>query len=267
MNLEKRLSILNAVAFIIAFFVSTASQFKIMSNADIGEVSHKYDTSFAPIGLTFSIWGVIYISLFAFCIYHLIKSFTESKEHEANRDLRTIDYLFIINNIAATFWVLAWLNEYIFISVILMIIQCVSLIKISIRLKLYNSHKTILSKVLTQVPLSIYLGWITVASIANTNAFLWHSSWISWTLPESYWTVLLLTAIALISLYVVFIKKNVVFGLVVIWAVYGIVLKAELVDAGLSVDVILAGWIVIALLVVSEVIQIFKNFKNRTIVS
>ncbi|MEO8795899.1 MAG: hypothetical protein ABI390_10555, partial [Daejeonella sp.] len=179
MNIQKirTLSVLNLVFFIIAFSVSNLSQFNVFGNKNIGDVSYKYNSLFAPAGLTFAIWGLIYLSLFIFCGVHLYKAYKDGATNIFNENTLALNWYFIINSLAATFWVLAWLNEYLLISVLLMIIQLFTLIAINIKLHLYNPHTGWDVKLITQFPMSIYFGWICVATIANISAWLVSINW------------------------------------------------------------------------------------------
>jgi len=135
MNRIKSLAISNSVFFLIAFGVSMLSQVSAINSKDIGDISNKYDTLFTPAGITFSIWGLIYVALFAFSIYHIYKAFREDALSEANKDTNRMGVLFIVNNIATAAWVFAWVNEQFILSVLLMLTQLVTLVVINVKLK------------------------------------------------------------------------------------------------------------------------------------
>ncbi|PRY54643.1 hypothetical protein B0I27_102413 [Arcticibacter pallidicorallinus] len=260
MNRIKSLAILNAVCFLIAFAVSTLSQVDAISSKNIGDVSDKYDTLFTPAGVTFSIWGVIYIALFAFSIYHIYRAFREDVLSEANKDISRMGVLFIVNNIATAAWVFAWVNEQFILSVLLMLTQLVTLIVINVRLKIFNPHRSVYSKIFTHFPLGIYFAWICIATIANISSALVGLGWDGGGVSANYWTIILIAGAALVSTAVIILKKNVFFGPVVIWAFYGIILKHNDGDPALYKDIISAAWGGIACVGLAECIQLYINY-------
>lgn len=225
MKPEKLYALGNTIFFIIAFAVSSLSQFRVFGGNTIGEISKKYDTLFTPADITFSIWGLIYLSLFVFCIYHLSAAFRRNPDDEANVQLRQMGWLFVINNIATTAWVIAWVNEMIMTSALFIIVQLVTLIFISKQVHIFNKHRSLSSILFTQFPISIYYGWIAVATMVNVNAALYAFGWNGGPFSAVYWTIVLIGLTALISILVIMVRKNIFFGLVIIWAFYGILLK------------------------------------------
>lgn len=226
-------------------------------------VSAKYDTVFTPAGITFAIWGIIYIALFGFCIYHLFQAFTQHADQRVNQDVKKMGWLFVINNLAVTFWVFAWLNEWLLPSLILMIIQLLSLLFIHIRLDIYNPRRALLGKIFSQIPLSIYFGWIVIATLANTSAYLVSIKWDGWGIAPAYWAVILIGGASLITLFMVFVRRNVTFALVVMWALYGIILKRQKIDAQTYEQVIQAAWTAFIVLGISVIVQFINNLRSR----
>ncbi len=263
MNAQKirLLSILNLVFFILAFSVSNLSQFNLISENNIADVSYKYNSLFAPAGLTFAIWGLIYISLFMFCIVHLYKAFKALVENVFNENTLAMSWFFIINNLAATFWVFAWLNEYLLISVLLMIIQLVTLIVINIKLHLYNPHTGWDVKLITQMPMSIYFGWICVATIANISAWLVSINWDGGGVSPELWTVILIGIATLITLFIIFVRRNLFFAAVIIWALYGIIVKNRSLDQDFTKSIQQAAITGIAIIILAIIIQGINNIK------
>lgn len=258
------LTVLNFAAFIIHVGLSYLSNNPgVLSDKNVGEISDQYLTVFTPAGITFAIWGVIYISLFAFCTYHLVKAFRNGSEHRANQDILAIGWLFIINNTATALWLVVWVNTQLLFSVILILIQLITLILISIRLNLFDIHRSATHKTFTQFPLSIYFAWICIATIANISTYLVSVNWSGLGISDAFWAIIMIGAATLISLFVILIRRNSYFGLVVLWAFYGIVLKRREIDAGLYQDVILAAWAAFAIIALAEAIQIVKNIRQK----
>ena len=228
----------------------------------MADVSRKYDTVFTPAGITFAIWGVIYLSLLAFTIYHLIKAFKEDAHSVANQVLVKIGYLFIIDNLACTLWVFAFLNEWLLLSVVLMLIQLLALISIFLKLNLYDRNQSFKNKLFTQFPLSIYFAWICVATIANMSTYLLSIGWDAFGISDTNWAIALIFVVLGLSLFIINIKKNVFFGLVILWAIYGIILKREAVNANLYHQMIVICYFVMGLIFGASMLQLFRNSKR-----
>lgn len=233
-------------------------QMKYFSGQDVGQVSLKFDTVFAPAGITFAIWGIIYISLLAFTICHIFYAFKKPDSHQVNQDTTQIGYLFVLNNITTGLWLMAWVNEQMLVSVLLILIQLITLILISIRANIAGTDRPFVSKVFTHFPLSIYFGWISIATIANVTAFLKFSGWTD---SESLWTIVMIGVACLLSLFIILIKRNTFYGFVVLWALYGIILKRQQVDAVQYENVINAAYAAIFIVILAIGIRLLKTIR------
>lgn len=233
-------------------------QMKYFSSLDVGQVSAKFDTVFAPAGVTFAIWGLIYISLLVFTLAHIFFAFKTPEFSYVNQDTREIGIWFILNNVATGLWLLAWVNEQLLISLILIVIQLISLIQICIRVHIFNSDRSLTTKIITHFPLSIYFAWINVATIANFSAFLKASG-----LPgsEDIWTIVMIGIVCLLSLFIVLVKRNVFYGFVLLWALYGIILKREQVDKIMYENVIIAAYVAIIILFLALCLRLLGILK------
>ncbi len=260
----RTLAILNALAFVISFAVANLGQFGALGLPNtMASVSARYETFFTPSGATFAIWGLIYLALFGFCGYHLLHAFTKHADERVNQDVLKINNLFLVNTLATSAWVYAFLGEYLFLSVLCMFIQLFSLLVIHIRLELFNPHRAFLGKLFSQFPLSIYFAWICIATIANVSVYLVSLSWDGFGVQPHYWSILMIGVATFTSLFMVFVRKNVVFGLVVLWALYGIVAKRQADTSAASQEVISAAWGAFFVILISVFIQVFQNYRSK----
>jgi hypothetical protein len=258
----KLLAILNFVFYVIAFSVATLSQSKIFNNQSNADVSAQYPTLFTPANYTFSVWALIYLSLFGFVIYHLIRAFKDDYDSESSQALLKINYLFIINNIATTAWVIAFCYNYISVSLVLIIVQLITLVLMSINLKLYSPHKSLSSRLFTQFPISIYFAWLCVATIANFSVYLVSIHWVSNFKPET-WVNSMMWVAAALAVFMDIKKKNPYFGLIFIWALYGIKVKISALDASLYREVIITAWVAIGIVALTVIIRFIINYMNK----
>jgi len=260
----KLLSILNFAAFLFHLLLSILSNIKgVLSDNTVADISHKYETIFTPAGITFSIWGVIYVFLLGFCIYHLYNAFTKPASNSANRDTVLMSWLFIINNLATGFWLIAWVNDYLFLSVVLIFIQLGTLLSLILRLGIFDIYNSLVNKVLTQTSLSIYFAWICIATIANISAYLVSIGYASTSSQAFSWTIAVCIFATIISIFTIINRRNVVLGLVVVWAFYGIILKNQNLDSAIYANILKTLWFCVGIIGATTVIQYFKNEKLK----
>src|SRR5688572_5017618 len=251
----------NLLALAIHIAVAYMTQSGLINEKNAGQVSDRYNSLFTPAEITFSIWGVIYTCLLFSCIYHLLMSSRHGENHHANACVQKIGPWFMLNNLGAVAWLLTWTNEMITLSVGLIFFQLVSLIIIHRRTGIHDPHSPVDFKIFTQFPLSIYFGWLTFAAIANTSIYLVASGWNGFGLHYSAleWTRIIIGASVFLTLVVVFRRRNVFFGLVIIWGLYGIILKRRSINVDVYADLIKTAWIGIGIIAVSCIIQFIFN--------
>lgn len=189
-----------------------------IAGRNTGEISDSYPNLFAPAGLTFAIWGLIYFLLATYVIYYL------NKKGSDNRALfEKVAKLFTLSSLANIAWIFCWHYGLLIISVFLMLVILISLILIATavsEIKLNTKEQIFL-----KLPFSIYFGWITVATIANITALLVDLNWNAWNLVDMTWTIIILLVGALIGILRSIKDRNIPYLLVFIWAYFGIWFK------------------------------------------
>jgi hypothetical protein len=219
------LLILNLLGFIGTVVVNALATTLPINNITTGELSDLYPNLFVPAGLTFAIWGLIYVLLGIFVIYPLIPS--------VRRDAQKVDFvqrigpLFFISCLANIGWIFAWHYKIVPLSLVLMLILLGSLLIIYLRLNVGKSEAPKAEKYFVHLPFSVYLGWITIATIANVTALLVNIGWNqnTWGLGEQFWAVAVIIVGIAIALSILFTRKDIFYCLVVDWAILGILLK------------------------------------------
>jgi hypothetical protein len=217
------LSILNLLGFLGTVVVNALATTLPINNKTTGELSDLYPNLFTPAGLTFAVWGLIYVLLAIFVVYQLIPS--------VRRDARKVYFiqrigpLFFISCIANMGWIYAWHYEMVSLSLVLMLILFGSLLAIYLRLNIGKSEAPKTEKYLVHLPFSVYLGWITIATIANATALLVNINWNAWGLAEQFWAVVVIIVGIAIALSVLLTRKDIFYCLVVDWALLGILLE------------------------------------------
>ncbi len=251
------LSILNLLGFAGTVVVNALANILPVNNITTGELSDLYPNLFVPAGLTFAIWGLIYVLLGIFVIYPLIPS--------ARRDAQKVDFvrrigpLFFISCIANIGWIFAWHYQILPLSLVLMLILLGCLLAIYLRLNVGKSEATKAERYFVHLPFSVYLGWITIATIANVTALLVNVNWNTWGFGQQFWAVAVIIVGIAIALSVLFTRKDIFYCLVVDWALLGILLK-RLSDASMPDRSVVAVTIVgVALVTACVIAQLIRK--------
>lgn len=220
--MTRNLSVLNLLSVILMIIVSYYSQSIRLNDNTIGGVSENYENLFTPPGYAFSIWGFIYLSLLIYCFFQLNRIFVSDKNTDF---INQTGPWFIIANIANAAWVVAWLYENTFLSVILLFLSLGSLIMIirNTNMERWDAPPKIIA--FTWWPICFYAGWITVAAIANVAAHLTNIGWRRWFLNEQQWAVILIVVTVIINLLIVYRRNMREFALVGIWALVSLYLR------------------------------------------
>lgn len=217
-----------------------------------GEVSDSYPNLFAPAGLTFSIWGVIYLLVGLYAIYQLVSVRRLSSALKTDSS-KKINVYFILSSIANICWILSWHYDYIGISTLLIFSILICLIFINQLTKDTNGWST-KDKLFIRLPFSIYFGWITVASIANVTTLLVDIDWNGWGLTDQTWTMSILIVGLAIAVATMVSNKDIAYGLTILWAYFGIAYK-HVSESGFSGDYPL----IIATVLVSMVVLLITS--------
>jgi len=249
--------VLNLIGYIGMVTVNGLANALPLNNKTTGELSDQYPNLFVPAGLTFSIWGVIYVLLAIFIIYQLVYTFRRTDSQSPF--LERIGILFFVSCVANLGWIFAWHYEIIPLSLLLMLILLASLIGVYLRLHIGRSNASKTEKYLVHLPFSIYLGWITIATIANITVLLVSLGWNRLGLSEQFWTILVIIVGIILSLIALFYRKDIFYVMVVDWALLGILLKRLTVDAVPMRSIIIIVLVGMSLLTLGMIIQIIRR--------
>ena len=184
-----------------------------------GEISDGFPILFVPAGYVFSIWGLIYLALIGFAVFSITPKGKQDERIDA------IAWWFVAANLFNTAWILLWHNEEFPLTLIAIFGLLVSLVAIYLLLDVGKAERTRVEKLLVEAPFSIYLGWATVAVVANVTQVLYSVGWNGGPLSEPVWAVIMLVVAAVLGLLMIFLRKEVAYPLVLTWAFVGIWVK------------------------------------------
>lgn len=211
--------VINVVATLLVLVVNGLANSLPINGQTSGEISDRFQVYFVPAGYVFSIWGLIYLALIGFTIYQALPSQRE------NPRLRSIGYLYALSCVANAAWLFLWHYEIFVLTIVVMVALLLLLIAIYLRLGIGHSRAPAAETWLVRVPFSIYLGWITVATVANVTSLLDYLNWSGWGISPEAWAVIMLVAAAAIASAVSLTRGDIAYILVIVWAYVGIAVK------------------------------------------
>lgn len=258
-NADKTRAISHTLAFLLVITLNALAIILPLNGKSTGQLSDQYPNLFTPAGLTFSIWSIIYLFLSGFLIFQAIVLFNTG--HPSRKKIILISWPYLVNCFANAGWIVAWHYEQVTLSVCIMLVILASLAVIHERLHLALPAKPVAEKLWLDFPFSIYFGWISIATIANITAFLVNIKWET-NINPSWWTVIMIGIGTLINVYMILFKNNIPFGLVGIWAFYGIIVKRQSAVIEHTSSIILSAQICISIILLSIVLQLFKYWKK-----
>lgn len=229
-----------------------------INNVGTGEVSDSLPNLFAPAGLTFSIWGVIYL-LLGILTFSSVKSlFTKEEPPEF---LSKMGIEFIVASVANMTWIFLWHYRLFFLSVLVMLVLLGALISSYLRLQIGLREADRNEKWLIHLPISVYLGWITIATVANVTAFLVDVNWNGFGLSDQFWTITMIIIAAVITSLMIWLRKDYPYTAVVIWAFIGIIVKRAM-DTPVYSGIIVTTSVIVALLLGLMGVKIYLELRK-----
>jgi translocator protein len=195
----------NIIAFALTVMVnSLAGSTTLIGGVNTAQISDSNPTLITPAGYVFSIWGIIYVLLGVFVIFQALPS-QKQKEYT-----KKIGWLFVLSSIINIAWIFLWQYKFLSLSVVLMFLLLATLILIYTRLDISKTSITLREKLAIHLPFSVYLGWITIASIANVSATLVSVNWNGFGIDPEIWATLIVVVALVITLLVLATRKDTV---------------------------------------------------------
>lgn len=256
--------VFNTLTLILTVFFNYLSNTDFFGGKTIGEISKKYDTLFTPAGYAFSIWGIIFLMLFAFVGFqwYILYKFKDSESDYDNSEnifIKTIHqtgFWLVVANIFNAAWVYVWLNEYSGLSVLVMFILLYSLIQLTINLRLEIWDAPVRIIAFVWWPIVIYLGWIMVAFIANISSFLVSTGWQGEPLFASTWTVLMIIIATGLYLFLIATRNLRETAMVGVWALVAITYRQWEAEPAIA-------YVALACAILLFLVSSFHGYKNQ----
>ena len=252
---QQTLSIVNMMAVLFTIGINYYSQLYTIHGNRVSDMSDEYNNLFTPAGYAFAIWGIIFLALFIFAAYQIYSTIIRK---------RTFDFIsqaglwFALATVGTGLWVVVWLYDYTLVSVLIMLVILFSLIKVVINTNMEVWRASAKTIMFGWWPISIFAGWIAVATIANIAAYLSKLGWDGGPLSETNWTIVMIVIATLLNIVLIFKRGMREFALVGVWALFAIYVRHQN-----SYDTIATTALVGAVVIF---VSVFSHaFKNRKI--
>ena len=248
MNKDLIRQIMNVLAVVVMITINVLANALPINGQNTGDISDLFQVFFVPAGYVFSIWGLIYIGLAAFAIYQALPAQRE------NPRLRKIGYWFVLSCAANSIWIFMWHYNLFPLSLLVMLVLLASLLVIYLRLDASRTQVSTIERWCVNIPFSVYLGWITVATVANATDVLYNLGWNGFGVDPETWAVIMLIIAAGLGVAMAVTRRDIAYLLVLVWAFAGIGVKQASEPL-----VATTAWIVTALMIVMIFYALFAR--------
>jgi hypothetical protein len=234
------------VTVVITLVVNILADVLPINGLNTGAISDTFHVYFVPAGYVFAIWGIIYIGLIAYAVYQALPSQRE------NPRLQATGWWIALGGLANSAWIFLWHYELFVWTLVAMLVLLGTLLITYLRL---GTGRTLVSPSETwavRLPFSIYLGWITVATVANVTDVLDFVKWNAFGIAPETWMVIVLVAVLLIAVLMNFTRRDIAYAAVLLWALAGIAVKFP--DSGI---ITISTWVTFGLVALTLVAAFF----------
>jgi hypothetical protein len=211
--------LVNVLSAALALTVNILASTLPLNGQDTGQISDRFEVFFVPAGYVFSIWGVIYIGWIAFLVYQFLPA------QRNNPRLERLGYWFALSSVFNAAWLFCWHYNLFGLSVVVMLALLGSLIMSYLRLDVGRTTVSAAERWCVDIPFSVYLGWVSVATVANFTSWLYDIRWDGFGLDPQVWAVVMLAVASVLGLLMAFTRRDSGYLFVFVWAFAGIGVK------------------------------------------
>ncbi|NWG32978.1 MAG: tryptophan-rich sensory protein [Chloroflexi bacterium] len=209
----------NLVTVLIALTVNTLASALPLNGQNTGEISDRFAVYFVPAGYVFAIWFFIFVGWIAFAISQFLPS------QKTNPRLQKLGYLFAVSNLFNAAWLFTWHYNYFGLGVLVMLSLLGLLIASYLKLNVNLSSVSRAEWWSVDLPFSIYLGWITVAAVANITDWLYLVEWNGFGISAPLWAAIMIAVASLLGVWMAAARRDAAYLFVLVWSFIGIAVK------------------------------------------
>jgi hypothetical protein len=226
-------ALLNVAGFCMVLAVNALANILPINGYNTGQVSGFYPNFFVPAGFTFGIWGIIYFLLIGFVFCSLFAAFGKFNE-AAKAAINKAGPYFLVTCLLNAGWIVAWHYLYLGLSLVIMFAFLVTLILLFISIQRFKNEMPFIYRLWVYHPFLVYLGWISVATIANVTALFVGIGWQGEPFFPQFWSITMILIALVLGIFMVGRLKQPAFGFVLAWAFYGIYAKQSVESWGVG---------------------------------
>jgi hypothetical protein len=247
-DVDRQRQVMTLAAILGSIAVNTVSNKYPPNGVNIGTLSNTLFNSvlIQPANYAFAIWGLIYIGLIAFGIYQF------QPAQRQNLRLQRSGYLLVWASLAQCIWIYLFLARLFPLSTIAMLGILLPLIVLYQRLGIGQQWGSRSARWLIDMPVSIYLGWISVATIVNVAIALYSLNWNGWGLPPTIWTLVIMVVSTTIAALMLVQRRDIAYGLVIVWALVAIAVRQMTVPLIAGPAILLAIFLIFLSFVIQD---------------
>lgn len=220
--MKKALQVLNILTLLFTLGVNYFFNSGQYIATNMKSISSKYDNLLTPAGYAFSIWGLIYVALIGFAIYQARSLFNKDAEDEF---VTKIGFWFILANICNACWVMAFTNDQIGLSMIIMIVLFIALLKIVLNLNMERWDAPFITILAIWWPFSLYFGWVNVALIANASIYFVSLGYTGSPIGPDAWAIVILLVALAVFLTMIWTRNMREYATAGVWGIIAIGVK------------------------------------------
>jgi hypothetical protein len=202
---------------------------------------------------------VIYLLLLSYSIGYTYYTLKQEQYPKAFAFIERNNIYFLLTCVFNMSWIVAWHYLQIELSLVIMLLFLITLIQLFLKSSTIVHELTTTQKFILQTPFIVYLGWISVATIANSTALLVAYQWNGFGMPPVYWSAAMILIAILLAVLMLKKFQAIAFALVVAWALWGIY-NAQGSAAPILARITAGG---IGLLITASLFTLINNRKSK----
>jgi tryptophan-rich sensory protein len=238
------ISAINLLAFL--FMISTNYFFPESRN--VSKISDSINAFITPAGYAFSIWGLIFLLLALYAIRQFFAKGIDKEIYEK------VGLWFALNVIFNGLWSPVFGSGNVALSLVIILGVLVTLIVIYTKTQNATKHHSWLMR----LPFSIYIGWVSVATIVNVFTLLKYKGITElFGVSEYGWTIIMLLVGGLLSIYFTLKNRDIAYSLVFIWAYIAIIVQRQDMHA-----IVITASISIVLIIIFIIVSLIRRKKR-----
>jgi benzodiazapine receptor len=241
------------LSFILTLVVNWLATTGVLGGISTQQIATRYPIYFLPANFTFSIWGLIYLALGAYTVYQALPS------QRTQPRQRAVGWFVALTGLFNSLWLVTFQNTLFAASMVAMLALLATLIVIYMRLDVGRAPVSLTTRVFVTLPFSLYLGWISVATIANASYVLYDAGWNGFGISGATWAVIMLLVATALTLVILATRGDIAYLLIVVWAFFGIWVR----QADAPAVAVVAGGAALALVVAALISLVLRLLARR----